>query len=183
MAQSQPTRLQTQITHLCVQEIDLGYEHGADRLVLRFPQLVTHTITADSPLARYAGANARGGASGHPAAEVVVIVEGVAFSSSATMARTMTFTLPESLQRDRYFAPVVSTGSGESSVPIIDWSAFHETVPLGQAYKRSLSMTHSTDLGAGQGGRLSLQGALEADTPAGGLQAQEVELSATDGGR
>jgi Inward rectifier potassium channel C-terminal domain len=159
-----------------VQEVDLGYEQGSDRLVLRFPQLVTHALAPESPLARWAQAR---GAPSH-AAELVVIVEGVSFASSASLARTATFRLPQDLRRDHYFAPMVSTGPGEAAAPAVDWAAFHETMPLGQKWLPAQSSEGSVDLRAGLGGRPAWQESLQGGDSRSALAPSEVEL--TDAG-
>ena len=43
----------TETPLLQVEQLDMGYRSGADRLLLRFPMVVAHVITADSPLASW----------------------------------------------------------------------------------------------------------------------------------
>ena len=152
-----------------MQEIDLRHGQESKHILLRFPQTVTHALTPESPLTRWTQPRTT---PGH-AAELVVVVEGVAYSGSATMARTATYKLPDDLKRDHYFAPMVAEGDAEGNAPAIDWSAFHETLPLGQ--RREVSSAGSLELGQGLGAARTRMESASGDGSL-GLQAQEVEM-------
>lgn len=113
-----------------MQELNVGYDNGSDRLIMRYPQLVTHTITQDSPLSPWANTT------GMPsyAAEIVVVVEGVMFYNSSSMMRTITYQLPDNLKLGQSFVPMVSRGDTGSAVPVVNWQAFHATVPTGSSW-------------------------------------------------
>ena len=149
-----------------MQEINLGYDNGADRLLLRFPQVVTHAVTPESPLAKWTQAR---GTPAH-AAELVIVVEGVLFSKSATVSRTVTLKLPQDLHRDKCFAPMVHSAGTDTAVPSIDWHAFHTVIAPGEKWSPGVA----ADLGAGLGPRAPSNGLqLGAETAA----PQDVDLT------
>lgn len=113
-----------------LQELSLGYEDGSDRLIMRFPQLVTHAITDRSPMAPWSKA----GSVPKCPAELVVVVEAVMFYNSCNMMRTITYKLPENLKQGESFVPMVSRGDSVSAVPVVNWQAFHATVPTGSTW-------------------------------------------------
>lgn len=169
---------------LPVQEIDFGFDKGADRLILRFPQVVSHAVTPDSPLAPWANPRTL------PAwpAEIVVVVESVMFYNSANVMRTMTYRLPQDLKQDHSFAQMVTRGQHSSAVPVVDWQAFHAVVPTGQKWvppqsgargEASAAKAESTGQGGGQIG-LAVQphGMEDADVSA-GASGVEMEMTGT----
>ena len=161
-----------------MQDINLGYDNGTDRLLLRFPQTVTHTVTPESPLHKWA--SPRGGSSG-TAAELVVVVEAVMFCNSANMARTVTYKLPQDVKRDHVFAPMVTRAAGADAQPSMEWQAFHTTIPAGQ--KWTPSAAGGIDLSKGTGSRATAAQRAESapSDGSGALHAQEVELTVQDG--
>jgi hypothetical protein len=127
-----------------MQEIALGYQDGSDRLLLRFPQLVMHAITPDSPLGKWALQRT----SPSYASELVIVVEGIIFCNSSNMSRTISYQLPADLKLDHYFAPMVSAPASVAAVPPTDWRAFHAVLPVGQVWNASAA---PTDLTSGLG--------------------------------
>jgi hypothetical protein len=130
-----------------MQDVDLGYNNGTDRLLLRFPQVVTHTITPSSPLARWADPRT----TPSHAAELVVVLESIMFYNSCNMARTAVYRLPQDMRRDHVFAPMVSRAASLTAKPVLDWQAFHAVVPAGRAWEPTSDAL--TDLAAGLGSR------------------------------
>ena len=165
-----------------MQEIDFGYDKGADRLILRFPQTISHTLTPESPLAPWGNPRTM------PAwpAEIVVIVESVMFFNSANVMRTVTYRLPQDLKHDHSFAQMVTRGKHASAIPVVNWQAFHAVVPTGQKWappqasargEASAAKAESTGQGGGQIG-LAVQ-PHGMDEPAGetGPQGGETEMT------
>jgi hypothetical protein len=130
-----------------MQDVALGYQDGTDRLLLRFPQVVTHTITPKSPLAKWADPRT----TAQHAAELVVIVEAVSFYNSCNMARTAVYRLPQDLRNDHVFAPIVSRAAGGTAKPVMDWQAFHAVMPTGQIWQPRAEAL--TELAGGLGSR------------------------------
>lgn len=161
-----------------MQDVSLGYDNGTDRLLLRFPQTVTHTVTPESPLHKWA--SPRGGGDG-AAAELVVVVEAIMLCNSANMVRTVTYKLPQDLKRDHVFAPMVSRRAGPDAEPAMDWQAFHTVIPVGQ--KWTPPTNGGIDLSKGTAGRpVPAQRAESArGDGSGALHAQEVELAVQPG--
>ena len=120
--------------------MDLGYEQGNDRLILRFPQTVCHEIGTSSPLVPWLstdGSTQTGGSH----AELVVIVESVMYITAENMMRSVTYRLPRDIRYNHHFKPMVSRSSAAQSVPSVDWSSFHDTCPPGAATRHSLGQS------------------------------------------
>ena len=160
-----------------LQELNVGYEDGSDRLILRFPQLVTHTITPQSPLAPWANARSL---PKYPA-ELVVVVEGVMFYNSTSVMRTITYKLPENLKQGQSFVRMVSRGDGATAVPVVNWQAFHATVQTGGTWvageSRPGEAASAKPDASGQGGGNLGFDAATPSAPAGESSGGEVEMS------
>lgn len=145
---------------------------------MRFPQLVSHTITPQSPLAPWANARS---APKYPA-ELVVVVEGVMFYNSSSVMRTITYKLPENLKQGHSFVPMVSRGDSVTAVPVVNWQAFHATVPTGSTWvpgeTRPGEAASAKPDASGQGGGNLGFDATTASAPAGTSGGGEVEMSA-----
>lgn len=163
-----------------MQELNTGYENGSDRLILRFPQLVTHIITPQSPLAPWSNAKSLP----KYAAELVVVVEGVMFYNSSNVMRTITYKLPENLKHGQSFVPMVSRGDSVSAVPVVNWQAFHATVPTGSTWvpgatRPCEAASARPDVSGQGGGNFGFDAATGSPSavPAGSSVGGEVEMS------
>jgi Inward rectifier potassium channel C-terminal domain len=168
-----------------LQEINLGYESGADRLILRFPQLVSCAVGPDSPLAPWSSPRSLPSY----AAEIVVVVEGIMFYNSSSVMRTVTYKLPQDLRQNHSFVPMVSRGEAPTAVPVVNWQVFHEVVAAGKEWvpraqkpgEAASAKAESTGTG---GGNLGMNAALGGTpvpvpvrTPEPGPTSVEVEMA------
>lgn len=170
-----------------LQDIDFGFDKGTDRLIMRFPQVVSHAITPESPLAPWANARTM------PAwpAEIVIVVESVMFCNSANVMRTVTYRLPQDLKHDHSFAQIVTRGKHSSAVPIVDWQAFHAVVPTGQKWvppqaaargEANAAKAESTGQGGGQIGLAVRPHGMDEATGHVASQGGEMEMTVAGSG-
>lgn len=102
----------------------MGYDRGADRLILRYPQTVTVPITT-GPLAPWANPTCQPEDSGN--VELVVVVEGIMYANAANMMRSKTYRIPDDIRYGHGFSPIVARSPHGPRDAIVDWAAFHTT--------------------------------------------------------
>lgn len=111
-----------------VEQLEVGYETGADRLLLWLPMVVTHVIDEDSPLANWRDAET---VLSDSDATIVVVVEGYMYSAGTNRMRMRMFHTQQDVHPNHIFSPVVTAPSASADYkPRVDWSKFHEVVPL-----------------------------------------------------
>ncbi|KAK9825397.1 hypothetical protein WJX81_000403 [Elliptochloris bilobata] len=111
--------------------LEVGYEDGRERLLLWLPVIGKHVITPTSPIASWA---TPGGLMADADAAIVVVVEGYQYASAGNRMRLRMFNVLDDVKRDHAFAPIVTCPSESPDYkPRINWSRFHETMPLEEA--------------------------------------------------
>ena len=148
----------------------MGYDTGSDRLLLRHPQVVSHRITPDSPLQPWV--RSENGVTAE--AQLVIVLEGVTFCTSANMVTTATLRLPQDLRHNHTFCPMMQDTHGDiaAAEASLDWSKFHcvEPATVGQTGAASTKQhMRLKRLSAGQGRASSVQ----LDMPAAHVTAQQ----------
>lgn len=112
------------------QEVNLGYDTGSDRLLLRHPQVVAHTIDAKSPLRRWTHPEGVPGVH----AQLIVVLEAQTYLTSANMIRTATFELPRDVRHGCRFAPMFAERAGAAAMEAaMDWRQFHAVLREGES--------------------------------------------------
>eukprot|EP01063_Lacrimia_lanifica_P012130 TRINITY_DN18736_c0_g1_i1.p1 TRINITY_DN18736_c0_g1~~TRINITY_DN18736_c0_g1_i1.p1 ORF type:complete len:388 (+),score=48.81 TRINITY_DN18736_c0_g1_i1:60-1223(+) len=129
------------------QELDIGYDTGADRLFLLLPAVLCHKITPRSPLY---GMNAD--ALADSGIEIVVVIEG-SVEATGLVAQTMASYNANDILWGHRFAPMVSRG--ESGRPTVDHSLLDCTVQAPPGPHHSLPSPQ-----AGSAERLGFRGRL-----------------------
>ncbi|KAK9807434.1 hypothetical protein WJX73_006651 [Symbiochloris irregularis] len=116
-----------------LEELDVGYEKGRDRLMLRLPVIVRHIIDADSPLASWH--NGTSALAADADTEIYVAVEGVHYRSSFNLMRRRTYTVNADVKWLHTFEPIVSRASrlSHGGKPRVRWAHFHTTRPITDA--------------------------------------------------
>ncbi|KAK9805912.1 hypothetical protein WJX73_004138 [Symbiochloris irregularis] len=114
-----------------VQQLEVGYETGEDHLCLWLPMIGRHVITESSPLAAWATPT---GFTADADSHIVVVCEGYMYKASQNRLRMRMYNVLKDVRRQHAFVPIVIRPSLSPDYrPRVNWSEFHETVPLDKA--------------------------------------------------
>ncbi|KAL3154506.1 hypothetical protein ABBQ32_013968 [Trebouxia sp. C0010 RCD-2024] len=123
-----------------VEQLEVGYETGADRLLLWLPMVVTHVIDDTSPLANWRDLDT---VLNDSDATIVVVVEGYMYSMGTNRMRMRMFHTQSDVHPNHIFCPVVTAPSSSADYkPRVDWSKFHEVIALEQEELQSPHLQH-----------------------------------------
>ncbi|KAL4443440.1 hypothetical protein ABPG75_011177 [Micractinium tetrahymenae] len=112
-----------------LRQLDCGYSSGADRLYLRLPFEVVHTIDASSPLA---GWLEPGGLSEDADSEIVVVLQGYLHQTGTNRMRQRTFRVGSHVRYGFRFAPAVKhPAECRDGKPRVRWAHFFDVEPVG----------------------------------------------------
>lgn len=99
---------------------------GSDRLCLRLPVIVSHSIMEDSPLFYWAEPS---GILGDADSEIVVMVEAVTYAGQRLATRQRTYSVLSDVKTGHRFATmVIHPGDTSDGHPGIHWDSFHTMV-------------------------------------------------------
>ena len=108
---------------LALQELDVGYNSGFDRLLLQYPAIIIHKIKPSSPLAFV---KSQHDLQKYQNTEITLVVEGYMLKTSANVVRTISYNVAQHVRWGHAFAPCVRP-AGATSRPSVCWKYFHST--------------------------------------------------------
>ncbi|DBB04045.1 hypothetical protein WJX77_007564 [Trebouxia sp. C0004] len=123
-----------------VEQLEVGYETGSDRLLLWLPIIVTHVIDDDSPLSNWRDPDT---VLSDSDATIVVVVEGYMYSAGTNRMRMRMFHTQQDVHPNHIFSPVVTAPSVSADYkPRVDWSKFHQVLALQSDELKSPHLEH-----------------------------------------
>eukprot|EP00798_Chlamydomonas_sp_ICE-L_P014778 gene14778-20828_t len=95
--------------------------------ILRYPLTIKHEIKSTSPIANWSKVE---GKRMDADAEIVVVVKGMVYATNEPTVSTRAFPVLTSVKWGHVFAPVVFCEGPGGGKHVVDWRAFHATIPF-----------------------------------------------------